>query len=129
MSLALARFWRKAPAVTSLGAFDRDAALESLVPRVVDDAHAAPCHFPSDPKPLDQEIACLDRLFVHSPGNQRLQQKALHALLAHDVAPGFAKHLGPARTRAAQISFAFSRRARQRQLHQAHDEVVMLRIV
>ena len=83
----VANFRRQTLAESASGAFQRDAAIQLFVERLIDDAHASPGDLAHDPEPGVQQFPRLKRSLVRGCRIQRVQQEAVH--------PGFRLHVVP----------------------------------
>ena len=120
-----AGFGRKPVAVSELGAFQRDAAVELFVDGLEHDTHAAETDFADDPEAVIEETAGGERVGKGRPLDERIEEEAAHPLFPLDAAADLFVN-GGVPAECAQPFIAFRLGRLESFLHERHDQLVVL---
>src|SRR5262249_43908134 len=110
-----------------LRGFDRDPAFELGIPGFVNHAHATLGDGADDTEAAVEQLSRGEGLVSGQRRIERVEQEPVHLLLPIHQFPGFVEKPGVFRTGAVEVVFTLLGWSGQRQLHQIHYQVVILR--
>src|SRR5262249_29419726 len=121
----IAHFRRQPLAITRLGAFDRDTAVQLFVYGLIDHAHSTLPYFALDAEAAGPQISRREIVLLLAESAQWLEQKPVHSPLPIDVCFGLLIQFAVGAAFSLQEIVALLEWQAERLVHEVHQQVII----